>query len=311
MRMIGHMEGEAQARLFSDFLLVQGIENQVEADKDGAWSVWIHAEEELERAKALLAEYRQNPADPKYRKVAGAAGDLKEQKRREQLDYEKRLKKRGHLFRSITGYGFGPVTFILIFISGAVFVASNFATNLEAVHKLFISEVDLKTGGALSAWEVFRLHISHWRTILPEIRHGEVWRLFTPMFLHFSFLHILFNLLWLRDLGSMIEARQNSFVLLLLVLAIAAGSDCAQFLFKGPVFGGMSGVVYGLMGYIWIRGRLDPGSGLFLHPSTVTMMIVWFFLCLTGLVGQIANYAHAAGLLMGMAWGALSSLRYR
>ena len=79
----------------------------------------------------------------------------------------------------------------------------------------------------------------------------------------------------------------------------------------GPVFGGMSGVVYGLLGYVWIRGKFDPGSGLYLHSYTVTMMIIWFVACLTGVLGPIANTAHAAGLVMGMAWGYLSSLRYR
>jgi len=79
----------------------------------------------------------------------------------------------------------------------------------------------------------------------------------------------------------------------------------------GPNFGGMSGVVYGLLGYIWIRGKLDPGSGLFLHRETVIMMIVWFFLCFTGWVGDIANGAHAGGLLIGMACGWLSSLKHR
>ena len=73
----------------------------------------------------------------------------------------------------------------------------------------------------------------------------------------------------------------------------------------------MSGVVYGLVGYVWIRGKFDAGSGLYLHSSTVTMMLIWFFVCLVGIMGPIANAAHAAGLVSGMAWGFLSSLRRR
>jgi GlpG protein len=110
----------------------------------------------------------------------------------------------------------------------------------------------------------------------------------------------------------MIEGRQSSTYLLVLVLVIAACSNLAQFYFgHAPNFGGMSGVVYGLLGYIWIRGKFDPASGLFLHPSTVTMMLIWLVACFSGILGPIANYAHLVGLLMGAAWGYLASLRYR
>jgi len=77
------------------------------------------------------------------------------------------------------------------------------------------------------------------------------------------------------------------------------------------MFGGMSGVVYGLLGYIWLRGKFDPGSGLYLHPSTVTMMAIWFVACFTPIIPHVANAAHAAGLVMGLGWGYLSSQRYR
>ena len=145
---------------------------------------------------------------------------------------------------------------------------------------------------------------------VPEVRNGEIWRLVTPIFLHFGFMHILFNMLCLMDFGSMVEARQNSWLLALLALVFAVVPNLAQYFWSGPVFGGMSGVTYGLAGYIWIRGKCDPGSGLFLHRSTVTMLIVWLFLGFAGLTGS-ANAVHATALLLGMAWGYLSSLSYR
>jgi GlpG protein len=151
--------------------------------------------------------------------------------------------------------------------------------------------------------------------MLPEVRRGEIWRLFTPSIIHLGFLHIIFNMLWLRDLGSMIEARQGALTLAVLVLVFAVLSNFGQYYVSGPGFGGMSGVVYGLLGYIWIRGKMDPGSGLFLHPSTVNMMLIWFVLCYTGLlgplVGGIANTTHAVGLAAGISWGYLSSLQHR
>jgi GlpG protein len=301
MRIIGHLDKETNARAFSDYLLVQGIENDVEAEKDGTWAVWIRAEDELDHAKTELDAFRANPSDPRFKNSARAAADVKEQKRREQADYEKRIKERRHLFRPLTGYGFGPVTYILIFISVAVFIIHQFVFHSDdrAVMKLFIT--DFTNDGNMILC----------RPGLLEIRHGEIWRLFTPIFLHFSILHILFNMLWLRDLGSMIEGRQSSWLLIIQVLVIAAVSNLAQYFYAGPQFGGMSGVVYGLFGYVWIRGKLDPASGLIMDRRNASMMIIWFVFCLTGWVGPIANAAHGAGLLLGMAWGWLSSLKYR
>jgi len=323
--MIGEIAGETSARNFSNFLYVQGIDNQVEADKPGSWAIWIHAEEELERARGLLAEYQANPADPKFKDTAQLAEKLRERKKQEQFDYEKRVKQRRHLFRPLTGYGFGPMTFALIFISIGVYLLQNLAFHGDdnGVMKLFICNFTHTPEGLIT-----------WDRRLMEIRHGEIWRLITPIFLHFGLMHILFNMLWLRDLGSMIEGRQNSVIFVVLVLVIAAGSNLAQYYFGGyleghteqayghvyhyggPNFGGMSGVVYGLMGYIWIRGKRDRASGLYLHPSTVTMMIIWFIFCFTplstwALGSHVANGAHAGGLLIGMAWGWLSSLKYR
>lgn len=293
--MIGHLAEETSARTFGDYLLVQGIENQVEAEKEQGWAIWIADEDKIEKATELLSQFRENANDPKYRAEARAAEQVRASKTKDQEAYRRKLRSRRHLFRPLTEYGFGLLTFVLIAISVTVFILSRFGEAHEPILGLFITDFTTNTD---------------WKS-LPEIRHGEVWRLFTPMFIHFGPLHILFNLLWLRDLGSMIEGRQTSWHLLALVLVIAAGSNLGQFYFgRGPVFGGMSGVVYGLLGYVWIRGKLDPGSGLFLHPSTVTMMIIWFVACWTGLLGNIANFAHAVGLGMGMAWGYLSSLRH-
>ena len=237
---------------------------------------------------------RSTRAKPKARRNCGRA----EAKRQEA--YRKRVRTPRELFGPLTAYGFGRVTFVLIVASVGVAILSKLGADPQAVMSLFIT--DYTVDGSFIRWHAG----------LSEIRDGQLWRLFTPIFIHFGPLHILFNMLWLRDLGSMIEGRQSSWYLVILVLVIAACSNVAQFYIgHGPVFGGMSGVVYGLLGYVWIRGKFDPGSGLYLHQSTVTMMIIWFVLCFTGMMGPIANAAHAVGLVMGMAWGYLSSLRHQ
>jgi len=138
-----------------------------------------------------------------------------------------------------------------------------------------------------------------------DLRRGQLWRLVTPIFIHFGILHIIFNMWWLRDLGSAVEFRRGSLRFLLLVLTIAVTSNLAQFAYSGPSFGGMSGVVFGLFGYIWMKSRFDYNSGFHMPPNTVFWMIAWFALCFTGYVGSIANAAHGVGLGVGIMLGYL------
>jgi GlpG protein len=299
MRAIGYLTDETAARTFGDYLYVQGIENQVELHKPEGWAVWVNDEDKIEQATSLLAAFQQNPTDPKYAAAGKSAAALREKHEKGDEAHRKKVRDRRHLFRPLRDYGFGPLTFILIVISVVVAIVSRLGAAPDHIMPLFIT--DFRIEGGMIAWH----------PALPEIRHGEIWRLLTPIFIHFGPLHILFNMLWLRDLGSMIEDRQNTWLLGWLVLVIGICSNVAQFYYGGPDFGGMSGVVYGLLGYIWIRGKFDPGSGLYLHSYTVTMMILWFAACFTPLIPHVANAAHAAGLVIGMVWGYLSSLRYR
>jgi GlpG protein len=292
MRLIGHVVDEGKARTFGGFLYTHGIENQLEFQKADGWGIWVRDEDKLQQAEEMLATFLKNPHDPQYAAKAKGADELLAQKEKEKETWRKRMHDRRKLFRPLTAYGVGPLTILLIAASVVVFILSKFGENPHAVEGLSIS-------------------IYEKRANLPEIRHGEIWRLFTPMFIHFTVLHILFNMLWLRDLGSMIEARQSTLQLAALVLVIAAGSNLAQYYVNGPSFGGMSGVVYGLFGYVWVRGRFDPGSGLFVHPTTVMMMLAWLVLCFLGVIPYVANTVHIVGLAIGAGWGFLSALRYR
>jgi GlpG protein len=76
-----------------------------------------------------------------------------------------------------------------------------------------------------------------------------------------------------------------------------------------PNFGGMSGVVFGLLGYCWMRGKFDLTSGLYVSGQTAGFMIAWFFICLAGFMGPVANGAHGVGLVAGVVWGYLSAMR--
>jgi rhomboid protease GlpG len=299
MRLIGHLADEQSARTFGDYLYLQKIDSHIEFEKADGWGIWINDEDKIEEAGRLLTEFRAKPTDAKYRSGAQTAAELRAKAQKSDAEYRKKVRDRRYLFQPLATYGFGPVTFVLILFSVVVFILSKFGAASQPIMALYITNYSV-TG-----------HFIEWNNALPEIMHGQVWRLVTPIFIHFGLLHIFFNMWWLRDLGSMIEARQSSWMLVILVLVIAVCSNLAQFYYHGPEFGGMSGVVYGLLGYIWMRGKFDPASGLYLHPTTVTMMIIWFFLCFTPVIPHVANAAHAAGLVLGIVWGYLASLRYR
>jgi len=146
---------------------------------------------------------------------------------------------------------------------------------------------------------------------------GQYWRLVTPAFLHFGWLHIVFNSLWLWELGSRVERVMGQLNMVLLFLVIALVSNGSQFAFGGPgLFGGMSGVVYGLLGFSWVAPLLQPRWRIQPTPAIMLFMVGWLVVCLVGLVqvlgfGAIANAAHLGGLLCGALLGAAFGLLSR
>lgn len=139
--------------------------------------------------------------------------------------------------------------------------------------------------------------------IFNRILQGEVWRVFTPIFLHFSFLHILFNGMWIKDLGSLFEKEKGVLHFVFFLLISGGVSNTLQYIAMGPTFGGLSGVVYALLGFLWVDGKVNPEAEFKLPKRDVMLMVGWYVLCLSGLIGNIANIAHGVGLAIGMFWG--------
>jgi len=313
MRMIGTLPSEAEARTLSDHLYALGIEAQIERDTEGRWQVWVVAEEHLDRARDILARFAADPEAPEFADAAVRAAERRQSAERESQRRRGNYIPVARRWAPLGSDRPGPVTLTLIALSVAVSLYSGLGRNTARVMPLHITAYRALTVAGGRAIE--------WRSDLPEVRRGQVWRLWTPIFIHYGLLHIVFNMWWLRDLGSMIERRRSAGLLLALVVAIGAASNLVQYADKGallnswlgygPAFGGMSGVVYGLLGFIWMRGRYDPRSGLHLNGTLVTMMVIWFLVCLFGLIGHVANGAHAGGLAAGMLWGFLSSPKPR
>ena len=145
----------------------------------------------------------------------------------------------------------------------------------------------------------------------------QYWRLITPAFLHFGWLHIVFNCLWLWELGSRVERQMGALNMIGFFLVIALVSNSAQYLFGGPgIFGGMSGVVYGLLGFAWVGATMQPRWVFKPSPAIMLFMVGWLVVCLVGVVevlgfGAVANAAHVGGLLAGAALGATFGLLSR
>ncbi|MCZ6692052.1 MAG: rhomboid family intramembrane serine protease [Planctomycetota bacterium] len=135
--------------------------------------------------------------------------------------------------------------------------------------------------------------------------HGEPWRLLTAIFPHLGLLHLIFNLYWLWAFGTVIEEQFGRARLLSMVVLMAASSSAAQYALSGSGFG-LSGVVYGLFGYLWVIRWTDRRYYFLIDTFTVRIFVGWFFLCIVLTVLDflpIANTAHGVGALMGMALG--------
>ena len=189
-----------------------------------------------------------------------------------------------------------PLTLMLLGLSVLGFLIVSFDSQLHWLSMLTFFEFDR--------------HGSAWIFSMPE---GQYWRLLTPIFLHFGLLHIVFNGLWLWDLGGRVERVQGSWRLLGLVLLIGTGSNLAQALFsKVGIFGGMSGVIYGLLGYCWTWSRVSGDHALDVPSVILALMLGWMVLCMVGFaellgVGAVANAAHLGGLLMGLLLGSVGA----
>ncbi|HEV2294335.1 MAG TPA: rhomboid family intramembrane serine protease [Tepidisphaeraceae bacterium] len=308
MRLIGSIPTETDAKRFGDYLLAAGMRNSVEEGASG-WAVWVEHDDHLEAAKAELETFRANPGDAKYNGVARKAEKIRsaEDKRQE------RLRKRYHDVRTSWGstrQWAQPVTIGLILLSllAAAATAVGESVTGPAMNALRIQSVQFVEEGE---------HIVGVRAPvqpLHDVRRGQVWRLITPIFLHFGPIHLIFNMFWLFDLGGQIERARGSLFLAALVLAGAIVPNLAEYFWSGPLFGGMSGVVYALFGYVWIKGKYEPHLNMGVSQQTVLIMMVWLVICMIGVMGQnIANAAHLIGLMVGvaMAYGPIELRRMR
>lgn len=145
----------------------------------------------------------------------------------------------------------------------------------------------------------------HYPSLHDALAHLQVWRLVTPIFVHFGVVHLAFNAAVVIEFGRRIERGAGSITVLSLTMLIAVVSNIAQFIVTAtPLFGGLSGVAYGLFAYVATRGRLDRAPIWQVNPSFSIGVFVTLVLMTTGVTEVfglfIANTVHWVGLGIGV-----------
>ena len=307
MRQAGIITDEKDARRFAAWLLTQRIESHTEKDSAG-WAVWIRDEDHLAKAREALVHFQANPQDPKYRDAEGTADAIRQE------EEQRRKKARENVVEMRSRWGTGlagmskrcPLVLALIASCILVTLLSHGGESSGGIVDwlLFCDPRAIAEGGDLNIWN--------------SIRQGQVWRLVTPIFVHYGITHLIFNMLWMLEIGGQIETRRGSRYMLMLVLALAVLSNLGQAIeaslneLQGFRFGGMSGVGYGVFGYVLVKARFDNRERYRLSQATVIIGLIWFVLCIlrdyppfdTSLgswIPRIANTAHTVGFFAGMA----------
>ena len=147
--------------------------------------------------------------------------------------------------------------------------------------------------------------------------NNEWWRLITPTFLHFSLTHLVFNCLWIYILGSRIEKLDGLSIFLFIFILTGILSNAGQFFWTQQyLFGGLSGAVYGLLGYCFII-ELDGRHGRYGLPEALYLfMFIWLLVGFTGVLsffgfGNVANTAHLIGMIAGFIIGLITKYRLK
>jgi len=317
MREVHTFTDAPAAQRFTDVLIARSMPAVVE-EESGQWVVWIQNDDHRESAKQLLQQYLANPGAEEFQ---AAARQAKERLREEEKAEKARRKNLVNIQDRWKGVWWKsyPATVIMVAISVAVVALCTDWRSKEQrmwglprtcnrddsvlLEKMFIRKplVQLPMGERTLRWYGAA-------DAIGTLKSGEVWRFVTPIFLHFNFLHILFNMSWLRSLGGAIEYVRGTRRFLILVTVIAVISNLAQLYWSGPAFGGMSGVVYGLIGYAWMKGKTQPWLGIGLSSDQVVYSVLFLLLCMGGAFGPIANAAHVAGFVVGIVIGARQAI---
>jgi GlpG protein len=282
------LDAGTDLRPLLEALARQGLRVRVN-EESGAQVIWVASAAEAEMVTALLAQWQSLReqgllADTAQRPAPGLGHYFPLQR---------------YLRELLRAFFRAPVTILVLLATLVVALVSDLGMDLSGVQRLFYP--GFYPGAEVGPGSVLRL--------LGQIDSVETaLRTLSPALLHFGALHLVFNSLWLWHFGRMIEGRQSSVGYLLLLCLLAFASNTVQYLWSLSVnFGGLSGVVYGLLGYLWMWQLLVPRAGLQLPPAMIGFLLLALVLMEVLASAWIATAAHAGGLFAGMVAGVFTA----
>lgn len=264
------------ALLFANYLTSINIHAKVELE--GSEYIVFCQSSELDQAKGIFAEFIADPYQEKYQQAAWNSGEIAEVND----NSPSLIASFKQQFLAHAGW----VTLTVFALCWLVFIAS-------------------VLGLARPAFQLLHFY--------PELTLDAFFesplRLLGPALFHFSWLHIVFNTMWWWQLGGSVERILGKGALINLFLVTALFSNLGQFIVTGPNFGGLSGVVYGLVGYVWWYGWLAPEKGLLISKPIIGFLLFWLVLGYVDVLPvNMANTAHLLGLVSGCLLAAINIL---
>ena len=144
------------------------------------------------------------------------------------------------------------------------------------------------------------------------ILRGELWRLFTPMFLHGSIIHIAFNMYALYNLGPALERFYGHKRYLALYVLSGFAGNVISFMFSPNPSLGSSTAIFGLLGaegvFLYQNRELFGSNARRGFSQVISIAVINL---LIGMTPGIDNWGHIGGLIGGtlFAWFAGPQLR--
>ena len=280
--------------IFSQWLLSEGLQHRI-TELEGMQVILSSNESYKTQVEQALEQYL---SEPEFRVWVNAqlSDNLNRRQFSASSDHELLLNYTRATPRQ------APVIFILMFVSVIFAYLSDFGEGGPFFRVLLILD-PFKLSLDLSTMS------GRWNGLIELLAMGEVWRVISPDFIHFNMMHITFNLLMLWVLGGQLEIQKGSISFIALVVFVSIVSNIAQLLETSYLFGGMSGVVYGLVGYCWLWKYFQPT--IFFPSALMKFCLGWLVLGYTPLTewlgwGRMANAAHLYGLFAGLIWGGVT-----